>query len=95
MTAQTQPGMPNMKVIMYFMPIMFIFFFNKYSAGLSYYYFCGNIMNIGIMWGIKKFLIDEDKIRAKIESNKKKIKKKSRFQQRLEEVAKQQQKKRR
>ena len=95
MTAQTQPGMPNMKVIMYFMPIMFIFFFNKYSSGLSYYYFCGNIMNIGIMWGIKKFLIDEDKIRAKIESNKKKIKKKSRFQQRLEEVAKQQQKKRR
>lgn len=95
MTAQTQPGMPNMKVIMYFMPIMFIFFFNKYSAGLSYYYFCGNIMNIGIMWGIKKFLIDEDKIRAKIEFNKKKIKKKSRFQQRLEEVAKQQQKKRR
>ena len=95
MTAQTQPGMPNMKVIMYLMPIMFIFFFNKYSAGLSYYYFCGNIMNIGIMWGIKKFLIDEDKIRAKIESNKKKIKKKSRFQQRLEEVAKQQQKKRR
>ena len=95
MTAQTQPGMPNMKVIMYFMPIMFIFFFNKYSAGLSYYYFCGNIMNISIMWGIKKFLIDEDKIRAKIESNKKKIKKKSRFQQRLEEVAKQQQKKRR
>ena len=52
-------------------------------------------MNIGIMWGIKKFLIDEDKIRAKIEFNKKKIKKKSRFQQRLEEVAKQQQKKRR
>ena len=95
MTGPTQPGMPNMKVIMYFMPIMLIFFFNKYSAGLSYYYFCGNIMNIGITWGIKKFLIDEDKIRAKIESNKKKIKKKSRFQQRLEEVAKQQQKKRR
>ena len=95
MTAQTQPGMPNMKVIMYFMPIMLLFFFNKYSAGLSYYYFCGNIMNIGITWGIKKFLIDEEKIRLQIESNKKKKKKKSRFQQRLEEVAKQQQKKRR
>ena len=95
MTAQTQPGMPNMKVIMYFMPIMLIFFFNNYSAGLSYYYFCGNIMNIGITWGIKKFLIDEEKIRLQIESNKKKKKKKSRFQQRLEEVAKQQQKKRR
>ena len=51
--------------------------------------------NVMLDLPIKKFLIDEDKIRAKIESNKKKIKKKSRFQQRLEEVAKQQQKKRR
>ena len=62
---------------------------------ISFYYFCGNLMNIGIMWGIKNYLIDEDKIRLKIESNKKKKKKKSRFQQRLEEVSKQQQKKRR
>ena len=52
-------------------------------------------MNIAIMWGIKKYLIDENKIRLQIESNKKKKIKKSRFQQRLEEVAKQQQKKRR
>ena len=95
MTPAAQPGMPNMKVIMYMMPIMLLFWFNTYSSGLSFYYFCGNIMNIGIMWGIKKYLIDEDKIRLQIESNKKKKKKKSRFQQRLEEVSKQQQKKRR
>ena len=95
MTPATQPGMPNMKVIMYLMPIMLLFWFNTYSSGLSFYYFCGNLMNIGIMWGIKKYLIDEDKIRLQIESNKKKKKKKSRFQQRLEEVSKQQQKKRR
>jgi YidC/Oxa1 family membrane protein insertase len=95
MTPAAQPGMPNMKVIMYMMPIMLLFWFNTYSSGLSFYYFCGNLMNIGIMWGIKKYLIDEDKIRLQIESNKKKKKKKSRFQQRLEEVSKQQQKKRR
>ena len=95
MTPAAQPGMPNMKVIMYMMPIMLLFWFNTYSSGLSFYYFCGNLMNIGIMWGIKKYLINEDKIRLQIESNKKKKKKKSRFQQRLEEVSKQQQKKRR
>ena len=95
MTPAAQPGMPNMKIIMYMMPIMLLIWFNTYSSGLSFYYFCGNLMNIGIMWGIKKYLIDEDKIRLQIESNKKKKKKKSRFQQRLEEVSKQQQKKRR
>ena len=92
--APSQPGMPNMKVIMYFFPIMMLFFFNEYSAGLSYYYLCGNLMNIGIIWGIKKYMIDEDKLRAQIESNKKKPKKKSKLQQRMEDFQKQQQKKR-
>ena len=89
------PGMPNMKVIMYMFPIMMLFFFNTYSSGLSYYYLCGNVMNMGIMWGIKKYMVDEEKIRAQIEQNKKKPKKKSRFQQRMEDIAKQQQKKKR
>jgi len=87
----SQPGMPNMKIIMYFFPIMMLFFFNSYSAGLSYYYLTGNLMNIGIMWGIKKFMIDEDKIRLQLEANKSKPKKRSRFQQKLEEMSKQQQ----
>lgn len=90
MAQPSQPGMPNMKVIMYIFPILMIFFFNKFSAGLSYYYLCGNLFNIGIMYGIKKYFIDEDKLRAKIEANKKKPKKKSKFMQRLEEVQKQQ-----
>jgi len=90
----SQPGMPNMKVIMYMFPIMMIFFFNDFSSGLSYYYLCGNLMNMGIMWGIKKYMVDERKIRLQIEQNKRKPKKKSKFQQRMEEVAKQQQKKR-
>jgi YidC/Oxa1 family membrane protein insertase len=94
MTPAAQPGMPNMKVIMYMFPIMMIFFFNSYSSGLSYYYLCGNLMNMGIMWGIKKYMVDENKIRLQIENNKKKPKKKSKFQQKMEEISKQQQKKR-
>lgn len=87
----SQPGMPNMKIIMYIFPVMMLFFFNNYSAGLSYYYLCGNLMNIGIMWGIKKYMIDEDKIRLQLEANKAKPKKKSTFQRKLEEMSKQQQ----
>lgn len=86
----TQPGMPNMKIIMYFFPVMMLFFFNKYSAGLSYYYLCGNLMNIGIMWGIKKYMIDEDKIKFQLAENKKKPKKQSAFQKRMEDMAKKQ-----
>ncbi|MDG2344239.1 MAG: YidC/Oxa1 family membrane protein insertase, partial [Flavobacteriales bacterium] len=94
MSGAQQPGMPNMKIIMYMFPIMMIFFFNTYSSGLSYYYLCGNMMNLGIMWAIKKYMVDEDKIRLQIEENKKKPKKKSKFQQRMDVIAKQQQKRR-
>jgi YidC/Oxa1 family membrane protein insertase len=90
MTQAQQPGMPNMKVIMYMFPILMIFFFNSFSAGLSYYYLCGNLFNIGIMWVIKKYFIDEGKILATIEANKQKPAKKSKFMQRMEEMQKQQ-----
>lgn len=91
MATPTQPGMPNMNFIMYMMPFMMLFFFNSYSSGLSYYYLCGNMMNIGIMWAIKEFMIDEDKIKAQLAENKKKPKKKSKFKQRMDEMVKQQQ----
>lgn len=90
----TQEGMPNMKVIMYFFPIMMIFWFNSYSSGLSFYYFISTLMTMGIMFAIKQFMLDEDKILAKIEANKatpKKKKTKSKFAQRLEEAQKLQQ----
>ena len=94
MTPAAQPGMPNMKIIMYMFPIMMIFFFNTYSSGLSYYYLCGNMMNLGIMWAIKKYMVDEDKIRLQIEENKKKpAKPKSKFQKKLEEMQRQQEQK--
>lgn len=94
MTQPSQPGMPNMKVIMYLFPIMMIFFFNNFAAGLSYYYFISNLMSIGIMVGIKKFMVDEEKIRAKIEAKKANPKKKkSKFQERLEQMQQQQKEK--
>ncbi len=82
------PGMPGMKTMMYMMPIMFLFILNSYSAGLSYYYFLANVITIGQTYLIRSF-IDEDKIRAQLQVNKKKPVKKSNFQKRLEEVAKQ------
>lgn len=94
MPQSTQPGMPNMKVIMNIFPIMMLFFFNKFASGLSLYYFLANVFSIGQMLLIKKFLINEDNIRAKIEANKTKpAKKKSAFSQRLEEMQKEQQRK--
>lgn len=93
----TTPGMPNMKVIMYVFPIMMIFFFNNYSSGLSYYYFISTLISILMMVAIKKFFVNEDKLKDKMALRKAKAvanpkeKKKSRFQLKLEEMQKQQQ----
>jgi YidC/Oxa1 family membrane protein insertase len=84
-----QPGMPNMKTMMYIFPVMMLFFFNSFASGLSYYYLLANLFTIVQMVVIKNFIIDEDKLLAKIKSNQKKPVKKSKFQQRLEEAAKQ------
>ncbi len=81
-------GMPGMKTMMYLMPVMFLFILNNYSSGLSYYYLLANVITIGQTYIIRSF-IDEDKIRAQLQVNKKKPVKKSKFQKRLEEVAKQ------
>lgn len=85
-----QPGMPNMKVIQQFFPFMMLFFFNKFAAGLSLYYLAANVVSMGQMLLIKQFLIDEDKIRERIEENKAKPRKKSSFQERLEQMQKEQ-----
>jgi YidC/Oxa1 family membrane protein insertase len=89
MQQPTQPGMPNMKVIMYIFPIMMIFFFNGYSSGLSYYYFISTLTSILIMIAIKEFFVDEEKLKAKMEAKQAQNasgngKKKSKFQERLE-----------
>ena len=85
----TQPGMPNMKFIMYLMPFMMLFFFNNYASGLSLYYFVSNMITIGIMLVIKNFILDNDKIHAQIQENKKKPKKENKFQKKMREMMEQ------
>ncbi len=87
MGTQTQT-MPGMKTMMYIMPIMFLGIFNNYAAGLSYYYFLANIITFLQMY-LFKYAINEEKLLKQIEANKKKPRKKSGFQKRLEEAAKQ------
>lgn len=94
MQAPAQEGMPDMgkmmKYMIYFSPIMMLFFFNSYASGLSLYYFISNLLTITIMLVIKNYVIDEAKIHAQIEENKKRPeKKKSKFRQRLDDAMKQ------
>lgn len=81
--------MPGMKFMMTWgMPIMMIFWFNNYASGLSYYYFLSNVITIGQTM-IFRYTLDEDKLFKKLQENKKKPVKKSKFQARMEEMAKQ------
>ena len=94
MQAPTQEGMPDMskmmKYMIYFSPIMMLFFFNNYASSLSLYYFISNLLTITIMLVIKNYVIDEDKIHAQIEENKKRPEKaKSKFRQRIDSAMKQ------
>ncbi len=84
-----QSGMPNMKFLMYLSPLMMLFFFNNYASGLSLYYFTSNLITIGIMLVIKHVIIDEAKIHAKIQANKKKPKKQSKFSKKMQEMMEQ------
>lgn len=88
-TQPQQPGMPNMKFMMYLSPVMMLFFFNNYASGLSLYYFISNLITIFIMLVIKYWIIDEDKIHAQIQENKKKPKKEGRFQRKMREMMEQ------
>jgi len=89
MDTTSNPQMKPMKWMMYLMPIMFFGIFNNYSAGLSYYYMLVNIITFIQMFVFRK-MINEDKVRATIEENKRKPQKKSGFMKRLEEAQKQQ-----
>lgn len=97
MQQPSQPGMPNMKVLMYIFPVMMIFFFNNYSSGLSYYYFISTLISILIMVAIKYWFVDEEKLKAKMaarkvaNASKGGTKTKSKFQERLEQMQRAQQ----
>uniref|UniRef100_UPI0025C14724 YidC/Oxa1 family membrane protein insertase n=1 Tax=Lacinutrix sp. TaxID=1937692 RepID=UPI0025C14724 len=93
MSAPQQEGMPDMakmmKYMIYFAPIMMIVFFNSYASGLSLYYFISNLISIGILIVIKNFILDEDKILAKIQVQKAKPKKESKFQTKMKNMMEQ------
>ena len=89
MQMQQQPGMPNMKFLMYLSPLFMLVFFNNFASGLSLYYFISQVITIGIMLFIKFFILDEEKILARIEENKQKPKKQNRFQKKMAEMMEQ------
>ena len=90
MTNTGQQQMPGMKMMMYMMPLMFLFFFNQSASALSYYFLVSTLITITQTLSFR-FIINEDKLLAKLEENKKKPAKKSGFMKRLEQAQKQQQ----
>jgi YidC/Oxa1 family membrane protein insertase len=82
-----QEQMPGMKTMMYIMPVMFMLILNNFSAGLTYYYFLANVITI-IQTQVSRRFVSENEILKKIEENRKKPVKKSKWQQRLEEASK-------
>lgn len=94
MAAPQQEGMPDMakmmKIMIYVSPIMMLIFFNTYGAGLSLYNFISNLITIGIMFVIKNYIVDSDKIHAQIQENKlKEPKKQGKFQRKMQEMMEQ------
>lgn len=90
---QNQPSssaMPGMKWMMYLMPLIFLFFFNDYASGLSYYYFLSLLLTITLTW-VFRHSVNEEKLRAQMKANAAKPRKKSGFMARLEEAQRQQQ----
>lgn len=92
MSSQSSAAMPGMNFMMYFMPVMFLFILNDYPAGLNYYYFISTLITVLSTLVIKNFFIDDKAILAQLEANKKKPMKKSKWQQRYDEMLKQQMK---
>jgi len=83
----------QMKYIQYIMPFFLIFIFNSFAAALTYYFFLSSIITFGQQWTIKKFFIDEDKLRAQLKERKSKPKKQGRFGKKMQQMLEDQQKK--
>jgi YidC/Oxa1 family membrane protein insertase len=94
MATPQQEGMPDMakimKIMIYVSPIMMLFFFNNFGSGLSLYNFMSNLITIGIMFVIKNYIVDSDKIHAQIQENKQKAPKpQGKFQKKMQELMEQ------
>ena len=90
MTNTGQQQMPGMKWMMYLMPLIFLFVLNDFPSGLTYYYFLSLLITILLTIGFR-YIVNEEKVLAKLEANKAKPKKKSGFMARLEEAQRAQQ----
>ena len=91
-TASSQPQMVGMKFMMvYMMPVMMLFGFNDYASGLCYYYFVATALSMIQTYAIR-YMVDDNKIHAMMQANAAKNTKgrKSKFQQRYEEMMRQQ-----
>jgi YidC/Oxa1 family membrane protein insertase len=94
MAAPQQEGMPDMgkimKIMIYLSPVMMLIFFNNYGSGLSLYNFISNLITIGIMFVIKNYIVDDQKIHLQIQENKlKEPKKQGKFQRKMQEMMEQ------
>ncbi len=82
---------PAMKYVQYLMPVMFLFFFNSYAAGLTVYLLFSNILNIAQTVITKNYIVDQEKIKRELEAAKAKPKKKGGFRERLQKALEEQQ----
>ncbi len=81
---------PVMKYLPYIFPVFLLFFFNKLPSALTWYYTVSNLVTLALQFVIQNYIIDHDKILAKIEENRKKPKTKSKWQERMEQMQEQQ-----
>ncbi|MDR2885738.1 MAG: membrane protein insertase YidC [Rikenellaceae bacterium] len=89
------PQMAGMKFMsLYLMPVMMLLWFNNYAAGLSYYYFLSNLISMGQTWGFR-YIVNDEKLHARMKANAKKPVKKSKWTERYEQVLKEQQRQQR
>jgi YidC/Oxa1 family membrane protein insertase len=83
---------PVLKYMPYIFPVFLLFFFNRLPSALTWYYTVSNLITLGLQYVIQNYIIDHDKIMAKIEENRKKPKTKSKWQERMEQMQEQQKK---
>lgn len=90
MASTPDQGNPVLKYMPYFFPIVLLFVFNKLPAGLTWYYTVSNIITLVLQFVIQNYIINHDKILARIEDNRKKPKTKSKWQEKMEQMQEQQ-----
>ena len=83
---------PMMKYMPYIFPFFLLFIFNRLPSALTWYYTVSNLITLGLQFVIQNYIIDHDKILAKIEQNRKKPKAKSKWQERIAQMQEQQKK---